>query len=939
METLSRVVLTFALNAVWQVTLVAAVAAAGARLLRRAPARYLHVVWVTALALAAFLPLSSLPACWNSAAQPAGFAVIVENPQPAPAPTPTRALTAPLAPVPELSGVSRLGDLLRHRSRPIQLPAFLAYAALGFYLLSLLCHLARLAMAWRKTLRLQRAARLRDLPDGMASLAAQCRRALALENVPILCSSLAPGPATMGFRRPVIILPEALFQASPSDELTAALCHEMTHIRRHDYLVNLICEFIFLPVAFHPAAWLVKRRMEETRELACDEAAAGQLAGAPAYARSLLSLARAMSSLTSLPRPRYTLGVFDANILEERIMRLLEQRPRLCAWRAKLLMGGAALALALAGVGACAFSFTAQENAQSLTAQTPIPSVDISGRWELDKAKSDLPSPAPDNLVQVIEQRDPALKITSTSKDWNINKPIAVTLFALMMPELSITTDNRESVQPYGPGQMRSKSRWEHGKLITEWTLERDGQVMATGKWVRHLSQDGKAQTVEITAHDPNRNLDGEAKAVFVKTGESVARGFLGTWRGEFQGKTFLFVTLEKAGDALGGTVSIGGFGIDGSGQVSKVNEEPKMQDAVPIFGAKQDGSLLSFRCKPGGWPPNTPEGAPTDLQFQMRLTGDSVAELRGLGPPPLPGQQAPEWSGWWKLSRQSLGSNAEVRPGGPTGGVVGGVPGGVGNGVKGGVVGGVNGEARGNVVGVIRGIVGDVPGQEKGKPLTLSGTVSDPSGARVPNALVSLYGESGSKETAVTDDAGEFSYTGLAPGAYEWKVFRDGFEVSQQKLVISNSSLKDEGQGKMAVVVQGTASPRLDIVLAPSSTLQSMVVTAPAPPEVVEKRHAKAPTRIHVGGQVEAAKLEVRKSPVYPESARAKGVEGTVLLEAVISMEGVPLSLRVLESPDSELSDAALAAVRQWRYQPTLLNGQPIEVITTIAINFRLEG
>jgi protein TonB len=62
------------------------------------------------------------------------------------------------------------------------------------------------------------------------------------------------------------------------------------------------------------------------------------------------------------------------------------------------------------------------------------------------------------------------------------------------------------------------------------------------------------------------------------------------------------------------------------------------------------------------------------------------------------------------------------------------------------------------------------------------------------------------------------------------------------------------------------------------------------------------------------------------------------VLLEAVISMEGTPLNWKVLSSPDPDLSEAAINAVREWRYQPTLLNGEPIEIVTTIAVRFRLE-
>ena len=92
------------------------------------------------------------------------------------------------------------------------------------------------------------------------------------------------------------------------------------------------------------------------------------------------------------------------------------------------------------------------------------------------------------------------------------------------------------------------------------------------------------------------------------------------------------------------------------------------------------------------------------------------------------------------------------------------------------------------------------------------------------------------------------------------------------------------------------------------------------------------------MGGQVEAAKLIFQPKPEYPENLREKGIQGRVLLEGVISKEGEPLSLKVLKSPDPDLAKAALDAVKQWRYQPTLLNGEPVEVVTTIEIEFDLE-
>jgi len=100
----------------------------------------------------------------------------------------------------------------------------------------------------------------------------------------------------------------------------------------------------------------------------------------------------------------------------------------------------------------------------------------------------------------------------------------------------------------------------------------------------------------------------------------------------------------------------------------------------------------------------------------------------------------------------------------------------------------------------------------------------------------------------------------------------------------------------------------------------------------------AGAPRRIKVGGNVMPAKLVSKVSPVYPEYAKAQGIEGPVLLRAVISKDGSVMSLNVLNTPNPDLAQAATNAVQQWHYQPTLLNGEPVEVETTVTVFFTLK-
>jgi protein TonB len=107
------------------------------------------------------------------------------------------------------------------------------------------------------------------------------------------------------------------------------------------------------------------------------------------------------------------------------------------------------------------------------------------------------------------------------------------------------------------------------------------------------------------------------------------------------------------------------------------------------------------------------------------------------------------------------------------------------------------------------------------------------------------------------------------------------------------------------------------------------IISNVPPPPKVTQ-------TRIRQGGQVVAANLINKITPQYPPLARQARIQGTVKLHAIIAKDG---SIQELQQVSGHplLIQAALDAVRQWRYRPTLLNGEPVEVDTTIDVIFSL--
>jgi periplasmic protein TonB len=118
-----------------------------------------------------------------------------------------------------------------------------------------------------------------------------------------------------------------------------------------------------------------------------------------------------------------------------------------------------------------------------------------------------------------------------------------------------------------------------------------------------------------------------------------------------------------------------------------------------------------------------------------------------------------------------------------------------------------------------------------------------------------------------------------------------------------------------------------------------SVPSAAPPPPPPPVKKVEEKPKevqRIRVGGNVQQAKLVRQPRPVYPPLAKQARIQGVVKLNAIISRDGTIQNLTVL-SGHPLLVPSAMDAVKQWVYQPTLLNGEPVEVVTQVDVNFTL--
>jgi beta-lactamase regulating signal transducer with metallopeptidase domain len=417
---IERAVVEYIANALWQIPLLAG----GAWLFLwalRPGARTQYGVWLAVLGMGVLLPMHGMGSAGGSAMQVAqarvgpdsggvGGTSFAPGFAPDVAPDFARDAVPDVAPVSaSISVSSSQAQPLKNgesetplakkeaprkswfdvapRVRQVSLTDSAVNWVVGMYVSAILFGMLRVARAWRAARRL--------VEDSWETTVCSCEMAylegygerLGVELPRLRESCAVSSPMVVGVVAPVLLLPEG-FGRHTDDEVRAALCHELAHVKRRDYLVNLICQVAALPVAWHPVTYGVQQRIRRTREMVCDAMAAREMQSEIGYARCLLAMARSMLRGEGMVEQAGGLGLFGNNILEERVMRLMETKTAMSV-RAKVARAAGGATIMIAAITMAAMLHVAPMMAEQNTAAAPQ-SVRVASGTSLPQAAVDV---------------------------------------------------------------------------------------------------------------------------------------------------------------------------------------------------------------------------------------------------------------------------------------------------------------------------------------------------------------------------------------------------------------------------------------------------------------------------------------------------------------------------------------------------------------------
>jgi beta-lactamase regulating signal transducer with metallopeptidase domain/mevalonate kinase len=383
---IERAVVEYLANALWQIPLLAGGAWLFLWAVRPGP-RMQHGIWLAVLGLAVLLPGRGLGSAGGFAAGSVrvgagagagslgstvyapGFAPVSGSIAAADLVTPAGRSGELEMPLRKRAAAGWSWMAMAPRVRRVRVGATAVDWLVGAYGAAVLFGLLRVVRAWRTARRL--------VADSVETAVCACEMAflegygqrLGVRLPELRESSAVSSPMIVGLVVPVLLLPEG-FSRHTAEEVRAALCHELAHVQRRDYLVNLLCQVVALPVCWHPATYGVQQRIRRTREMVCDAMAAREMPSELGYARCLVAMARSMVGGASIVEQAAGLGLFGSNVLEERVMRLMETEAAMSV-RTKVVRAASGAAMLVAAIAVTAMFHVAPTMAAQKTAGVP----------------------------------------------------------------------------------------------------------------------------------------------------------------------------------------------------------------------------------------------------------------------------------------------------------------------------------------------------------------------------------------------------------------------------------------------------------------------------------------------------------------------------------------------------------------------------------------
>jgi TonB family protein len=613
-------------------------------------------------------------------------------------------------------------------------------------------------------------------------------------------SAMVDVPTVIGWLRPVVLLPVSCLTGLSALQIEAILCHELAHVRRHDYLVSVFQSLVEAMLFYHPAVWWVSKQVRRERECCCDEIAVAMGGDVLAYARALSYLEERRASY-----PEFVLGA-NGGVLKMRIKRLLGRKEDQVASQFAAL---AVLAVALAAGASYAVTVA---RAQTRPAQLPV------------------------------LMHDQPLEPVQSTQEIALVEPVGTFKTTHPFQESAVTAD--------------SSPRPLTGVYKT-W-LEQD--VL----WI--ITPQERAQYLRLTSDEERNRFIVDFWARRDPPGAPKD-----TYRQEHYVR-IAYTNQHYAADQPGWRSDRGRFYI-AYGKPDDIDSHPsggEYQSPAGRITSTYPFEVWHYRYIPG-------VGKDVDLEFvdtcQCGRYNYTIDHLSAPGSAELQTGHAGA-----VLLAAKLFSPAQSASPQPSALLM--------------------------------------PAVVPGQPIQLpSGFMERQSQTRVWPVYPDIARNAHVQGTVVLRET--ISKTGSVDSV----------------MVISGAPMLNASA--MDAVRQWTYQP-YQLNGEPQQVSTAVSLTYRIFDDGAATIKFSEPDPIRVSGGTAAGMLLTKVDPAYPPDAKAAGIQGAVVLKAIISTLGTVEGLTVVSGPP-QLTGSAMDAVKQWVYQPYLLNGQPTPVSTTITVNFTL--